>query len=172
MDGSISVGRERKKLKNTISWIDPSVLDEKEKTQKNFVDGSISVGMRKKKARNYYFVGGSISVGQERKKLGNIILWIDPSVLDEKEKSSKILFCGWIHQCWTRKKKAHKYYFVGGSISGRKKKLGNNLWMDLSALDEKEKRLRNIILGMDPSVLDEKEKVRNIILWMDPSGLE
>jgi len=64
------------------------VLDEKEKTQKYFVDGSISVGMRKKKARNYYFVGGSISVGQERKKLGNIILWIDPSVLDEKEKSS------------------------------------------------------------------------------------
>jgi hypothetical protein len=44
--------------------------------------------MTKKKAHKYYFGDGSISVGRERKKLGNIILWMDPSVLDEKEKSS------------------------------------------------------------------------------------
>jgi hypothetical protein len=30
--------------------------------------------------------------------------------------------------------------------------------MDPSVLDEQEKRLRNIILGIDPSVLDMKEK--------------
>jgi hypothetical protein len=42
---------------------------------------------------------------EKEKKLRNI-LWVDPSVLDKKEKNSEILFCGWIHQCWMRKKKA------------------------------------------------------------------
>ena len=98
--------------------------------------------MRKKKTRKYYFVDGSISVGRERPKLGNIILWMDPSVLDEKE-----LFCGWIHQCWNEKKLVIII-----------------LWVDPSVLDEKEKKLMNI-LWVDPSV-EEKKNSEIICGWI------
>src|ERR1700690_602180 len=74
-----------------------------------------------------------------------------------KKKSSEILFCGWIHQCWMRKRKAHKY-FLWVNPSVKEKKLGNNLWMDPSALDEKEKSSKILFCGLIHQCWTRKKK--------------